>query len=156
MIDGNYWSMWNYNSSPKDSTRPSVRLYPYWIVIDFGKEITVSQFQTTARRQNKKMNDASTFNPGPAEITFEFATRISGRGMDDILEDDPSKSEWTVHTQTFGSDVLQNRKYNVAEFSEPVTARYVRLKITKSYANATESTPTRERGCDIAELDFIN
>lgn len=156
MIDGNYWSMWNYNSSPKNSTIPSVRLYPYWIVIDFGKEITISQFQTTARRQNKKMDDASTFNPGPAEITFEFATRISGRGMDDILEDDPSKSEWTVHTQTFGSDVLQNRKYNVVEFSEPVTARYVRLKITKSYANATESTPTRERGCDIAELDFIN
>ena len=102
------------------------------------------------------MDDASTFNPGPAEITFEFASEITGRGMDDILENDPAKSEWTVHQETFSSDVLLNRKYNVAEFSKPVSARYVRLKVTKSYANTTESTPTRERGCDIAELDFIN
>jgi hypothetical protein len=97
----------------------------------------------------------TTWQGGPARVTFQFADQITGRGMNDIF-DPKFQTDWTVYSESFNEDKMLNRRVNELSFAKTVTARYVRMRVDKSYSDDNaETVPSRIQGSEIAELDFL-
>ena len=159
MIDDNYLSMWAFNSNPTPSTAvPTVRYMPYYFVIDFGKEIDVAAFRLTNKWAKNNFADQNSFASGPGAVTIEFSNEISGRGMDDVLENGKYiSSEWTLHSEAFDHTSIRKQKAMTVPLSKTVKARYCRFIINKVYrdADADGNAPTGGYGCALAEIDFL-
>lgn len=159
MIDDNYLSIWSYHGNPTHSSAiPTVRALPYYFVIDFGKEIEVSAFSLTNKWAKNNFADQESFASGPGEVTLEFSNAISGRGMDDVLENGKYvSSEWTVYSETFDHTKIRKQKRMTVQLSKKVKARYCRFIMTKVYkdADVDGNAPTGGYGTSLAELDFL-
>lgn len=159
MIDDNYLTLWSYHARPTNSEAiPTVRYMPYYFVIDFGKEIEISAFRLTNKWAKNNFADQTSFASGPGGVRFEFSNSISGRGMDDVLENGKYiSSEWTVYSESFDHTKIRKQKYVTVPFTEPVKARYCRFIITHAYRDAdlAGSAPTGGYGTSLAELDFL-
>lgn len=159
MIDDDYLSLWSYHARPTNSSAiPTIRYMPYYFVIDFGKEIEVSAFRLTNKWAKNNFADQTSFASGPGGVIFEFSNSISGRGMDDVLENGKYiSSEWTVYSESFDHSKIRKQKSMTVPFEEPVKARYCRFIITHVYRDkdADGNAPTGGYGTSLAELDFL-
>ena len=159
LIDDNYLSIWSYHANPAHASAiPTVQRLPYHFVIDFGKEIEISAFRLTNKWAKNNFADQNSFASGPGGVKFEFSNSISGRGMDDVLENGKYiSSEWTVYNESFDHTKIRKQKSMTVPFAQPVKARYCRFTITKVYkdSDADGSAPTGGYGTSLAELDFL-
>ena len=146
IIDGDYASVWAYDW--KTPHKP-----PYYIVIDFGREVTVRGLDLWAMRGNKDMmNPNNTVASGQCgQCTVEFATAISGNGMDDK---NGGVSDWE-YSESFGSDILKNQIKNTVYLTEIIRARYLRLTYEAGYKNPTDANLTNWAGGRLAEIDVL-
>lgn len=159
MIDDNYLSLWSYHARPTNSAAiPTIRYMPYYFVIDFGKETDVSAFRLINKWAKNNFADQTSFASGPGGVTVEFSNNISGRGMDDVLENGKYiSSEWTVYSESFDHTKIRKQKSMTVPLAKPVKARYCRFIITHAYrdADVDGSAPTGGYGTSLAELDFL-
>lgn len=159
MIDDNYLSIWSYHGNPTHSSAiPTVRALPYYFVIDFGKEIEVSAFRLTNKWAKNNFADQNSFASGPGGVTLEFSNLISGRGMDDVLENGKyTSSEWTVYSESFDHTKIRKQKSMTVPLAQKVRARYCRFTINKVYkdADVDGNAPTGGYGTALAEIDFL-
>lgn len=159
MIDDNYLSIWSYHGNPTHSSAiPTVRALPYYFVIDFGKEIEVGAFRLTNKWAKNNFADQNSFASGPGAVTLEFSNSISGRGMDDVLENGKYiSSEWTVYKESFDHTKIRKQKSMTVPLAQKVRARYCRFTINKVYkdADADGNAPTGGYGTSLAEIDFL-
>lgn len=159
MIDDDYVSIWAYNSNPNaNAVYPTARYMPYYFVIDFGKEVEVSAFRLTNKWEKNNFADQSSFDPGPGAVTLEFANAISGRGMDDYLENGKhTPSEWTLYSESFDHTKIRKQKSMTVQLAQKVKARYCRFSINKVYRTTDVDgiAPTGGYGTSLAEIDFL-
>jgi len=146
IIDGDYASMWAYNWKAADKP-------PFYIVIDFGRELTVRGLDLWAMRGNKDMMNAGNTTPSNqcGQCTVEFATAISGNGMDDK---NGGVSDW-AYSETFGPDILKNQIKNTVYMTEIIRARYMRFTYEAGYKNSTDQNLTNYTGGRLAEIDVL-
>lgn len=157
-IDGDPLSIWVYGYKPDyASAVPTIKQYPYWVVIDFGARIQLNAFRLMGIAEYDSMyaENYTTWQGGPARVTFQFADQITDRGMNDIF-DPLCQTDWTIYSESFNEDKMLNQRVNELSFAQTVTARYVRMRVDKSYSDDnTETVPSRVWGSEIAELDFL-
>ena len=146
IIDGDYYSMWAYNY--KNVDKP-----PFYLVIDFGREVTVRGLELYAKRGNKDMMnpDNSTPENQCGQCTLEFATAISGTGMDDKTG---GISDW-AYSESFGPTDLKNQIKNTVYLTEVIRARYLRLTYLAGYKLGTDQNLTNYTGGRLAEIDVL-
>ena len=146
IIDGDLASIWAYNW--KNPDKP-----PFYIVIDFGREVTVRGLEMYAKRGNKDMMnpDNSTPENQCGQCTLEFATAISGTGMDDKTG---GVSDWG-YTESFGQADLKNQMVNTVYLTEVIRARYMRLTYEAGYKLVTDQALTNYTGGRLAEINVL-
>lgn len=149
IIDGDYASIWAYNHKGTEKTDK----VPFHIVIDFGREVTVRGLDLYAMRGNKDMMNVNNTTPVNqcGQCTVEFATAISGDGMDDK---DGGVSDWT-YSESFGSDILKNQIRNTVFLTEIIRARYMRFTYEAGYKNPTDQNLSNYLGGRLAEIDVL-
>lgn len=146
IMDGDYASIWAYNWKTADKP-------PFYIVIDFGKEVTVRGLDLWAHRGNKDMMNPDNTTPSNqcGQCIVEFATAISGTGMDDK---NGGTSDWG-YSETFGPDVLKNQIKNTVYLTEVIRARYMRFTYEAGYKASTDQNLTNYVGGRLAEIDVL-
>lgn len=146
IMDGDYASVWAYDW--KTPHKP-----PFYLVFDFGREVTVRGLDLWAMRGNKDMmNPDNTVASGQCgQCTVEFATAISGTGMDDK---NGGVSDW-AYSETFGPDILKNQIKNTVYLTEIIRARYMRLTYEAGYKNPTDANLSNWAGGRLAEIDVL-
>lgn len=146
IIDGDYASIWAYNWKTPDKP-------PFYIVIDFGREVTVRGLDLWAHRGNKDMMNPNNSTPSNqcGQCTVEFATAISGNGMDDKSG---GVSDWT-YSESFGPDILKNQICNTIYLTEVIRARYMRFTYEAGYKTASDQNLTNYAGGRLAEIDVL-
>lgn len=142
LIDGSYESFWAGNDRAEDKS-------PYYIVIDLGKEQTVSSFDLWGIMPQG--NEAATVPECQcAEMYIDFASRINSDGMADI--GGKGSGDWHDR-KTFSQDVLRNVEHNLVTLDEPVVARYIRLHYRRIWTESGVSQ-TGTTGGGLAEMDI--
>lgn len=146
IIDGDYASVWAYDW--KTPHRP-----PFYIVVDFGREVTVRGLDLWAMRGNKDMMNPNNTAPSGqcGQCTVEFATAISGTGMDDK---NGGVSDWG-YSEAFGPDILKNQIKNTVYLTEIIRARYMRFTYEAGYKNTTDVNLSNYAGGRLAEIDAL-